>query len=142
MSDAPGETYLRKPGTSNTRRRTMFINFNRYCTACLMEGRNTTSRTALAESSRARIGRDEEGIVGLCPSSSTRRLTGLAQLQEPRPGATPARGARQRRWANLFLRRRSGSGSAGSAGGCGGGDANLSALEGPGRAAVVAAAAS
>ena len=28
----------------------------------------------------------KQGIVGLCPSSSTRRLTSLAQLQEPRPG--------------------------------------------------------
>ena len=46
---------------------------------------------------------------------------------------TPASGARQRRWPIPLVRRRSGSGSAGSAGGWGGGDAILSALEGPGR---------
>lgn len=72
------------------------------------------------------------GIVGLCPSPSTHVLTGVAPIVHVREETT-ARESRPRSWPIPFVRRRSGSGSTGSAGGWGGGDAILSALEGPGR---------
>lgn len=73
-----------------------------------------------------------QGMVGLCPSPSTHVLTGFAPPVHVREETT-ARESRPRSWPIPFVRRRSGAGSTGSAGGWGGGDAILSALEGPGR---------
>lgn len=101
------------------------------------EARNTTARmhfSAQKRPSLSLIGRDE---ARQCGTVSVALYTG-ADWPRPTPGATsggvtPASGASQRRWPIPLVRRRTGSGSAGSAGGWGDGDAILSALEGPGR---------
>uniref|UniRef100_A0A8P0SUU1 ADP ribosylation factor 4 n=15 Tax=Laurasiatheria TaxID=314145 RepID=A0A8P0SUU1_CANLF len=75
---------------------------------------------------------NHRSIVGLCPSPSTHALTGFVPQVHVREG-TAARELRRRNWPIPSVRRRSGWASTGSAGGWGGGDAILSALEGPGR---------
>lgn len=80
------------------------------------------------------IGSDKARHHGTLPFSQNACASGLAPLLEPRPGAGGGESCTSAEvWPIPCMRRRSGAGSTGSAGGWGDGDANLSALEGPGR---------
>ena len=129
--------YLRKPGNLRHARKNDVHYLTQPAQPAFTAGRNTTSKMHFSGPKRlslSLIGRDK---ARHCGTVSVVQYT-EANWPRPAPGATS--GGLRRPEAHVsedgpisLLRRRSGSGSAGSAGGWGGGDANLSALEGPGR---------